>query len=82
MGSVRLTKEVVRNMLTDDRGGVIINIFSTLTISGHFEGATNTMAKSAVAGLTKQIAREYGSRIIRAYTLMLGNIATEVTIIL
>lgn len=79
VGSVRLTKEVVRSMLTNDRGGVIINISSTPTISGHFEGAPYTMAKSAVVGLTKHIAREYGSKNIRAYTLMLGNIATEAT---
>ena len=50
MGSVRLTKEVVRSMLTNDRGGVIINISSTPTISGHFEGAPYTMAKSVCCG--------------------------------
>lgn len=79
LGSVRLTKEVVRSMLSNNRGGVIINISSTPTISGHFDGAPYTMAKAAVVALTKHVAREYGSKNIRAYTLMLGNIATEAT---
>jgi NAD(P)-dependent dehydrogenase (short-subunit alcohol dehydrogenase family) len=37
------------------------------------------MAKAAVIALTKHIAREYGTNKIRAYTLLLGNIATEAT---
>jgi 3-oxoacyl-[acyl-carrier protein] reductase len=37
------------------------------------------MAKAAVMALTKHIAREYGINKIRAYTLLLGNIATEAT---
>ena len=37
------------------------------------------MAKAGVMELTKHVAREYGSNNIRAYILMLGNIATEST---
>ena len=79
IGSVRLTKAVVNSMLSRQYGGVIINISSTPAISGHSEGAPYTMAKAAVIALTKHIAREYGINKIRAYTLLLGNIATEAT---
>jgi 3-oxoacyl-[acyl-carrier protein] reductase len=79
IGSVRLTKAVVNSMLTKQYGGVIVNISSTPAISGHYEGAPYTMAKAAVIALTKHIAREYGTNKIRAYTLLLGNIATDAT---
>ena len=79
IGSVRLTKAVVNSMLSRQYGGVIVNISSTPAISGHSEGAPYTMAKAAVMALTKHIAREYGINKIRAYTLLLGNIATEAT---
>lgn len=79
VGSVRMTKAVIGSMLASKRGGVIVNISSTPAMYGHFEGAPYTMAKAAIVALTKHIAREYGKRNIRAYTLMLGNIATEAT---
>ena len=67
-------------MLSNRQGGVIINISSTPTISGHFKGASYTMAKARVMTLTKHIARKYCNNNIRAYTLMLDNIPTEATI--
>ena len=66
-------------MLSNRQGGVIINISSTPAISGHFEGDPYTIAKARVLTLTKHIAREYCNNNIRAYTLMLDNIATEAT---
>ncbi len=78
-GSIRLSREVIANMIKNDTGGVIINISSTPALSGHTEGAPYTIAKAATIALTKQIAMEYGIRHIRAYTLTLGNIATEAT---
>jgi 3-oxoacyl-[acyl-carrier protein] reductase len=79
IGSVRLAKAVVRSMLANHHGGVIVNISRTLAISGHFEGAPYTMTKATIVTLTKHIVREHGRRNIQAYTLMLGNIATEAT---
>jgi NAD(P)-dependent dehydrogenase (short-subunit alcohol dehydrogenase family) len=79
IGSVRLAKAVVNSMLNNNRGGVIVNISSTPAITGHLEGAPYTLAKAAVTALTKHIALEYGSKNIRAYTLMLGNVATKAT---
>jgi 3-oxoacyl-[acyl-carrier protein] reductase len=85
MGSIRLSKAVLPNMIKKDKlnnnksGGVIINISSTPALSGHIEGSPYTIAKSGVIGLTKHIAREYGIYNIRAYTLALGNISTDAT---
>ncbi|MGZ8887398.1 MAG: SDR family NAD(P)-dependent oxidoreductase [Nitrososphaeraceae archaeon] len=85
MGSIRLSKAVLSQMIKKDKlnnnksGGVIINISSTPALSGHIEGSPYTIAKSGVIGLTKHIAREYGIYNIRAYTLALGNISTDAT---
>ena len=81
MGSIRLSKLVLTRMIKNNNksGGVIINISSTPAINGHIEGSPYTIAKSGIIGLTKHIAREYGIYNIRAYTLALGNIATEAT---
>jgi len=67
IGSVRPAKVVVRIILANHRGGVIISISSTPAMSGDFEAAPYT--KSKVAG--------YGRKNILAYTLLLGNIETE-----
>ena len=58
---------------------VIINISSTPAIEGHLEGSPYTIAKSAIIGLTKCIAKEYAKDNVRSYTLALGNIATLAT---
>ncbi len=76
-GSFRITRAVIPLMIK--KGGVIINISSTPAVSGHTEGAPYTMAKSALIAMTKHIALEYGKKNIRAYTLALGNIASEAT---
>jgi NAD(P)-dependent dehydrogenase (short-subunit alcohol dehydrogenase family) len=78
-GSVRLSKAVINHMLKNEIKGVIINISSTPAIVGHIQGAPYTLAKASLIALTKHIAMEYGSNNIRAYTLALGNIATEAT---
>jgi 3-oxoacyl-[acyl-carrier protein] reductase len=72
-------KELCQNEGPQNRGGVIINISSIPAIAGHSYGSPYTIAKSGNIALTKCIAREYGSRNIRAYTLALGNISTKAT---
>ena len=84
MGSLRLSKTVIPYMIKGNKkynknNYVILNISSTPALCGHNEGSPYTIAKSAVIGLTKHIAREYGCFNIRAYTLALGNISTPST---
>lgn len=76
-GTARISRAVIPLMIK--QGGVIISISSTPPISGYTEGAPYTLAKAAIIAMTKHIALEYGNRGIRAYTLALGNIASEAT---
>jgi 3-oxoacyl-[acyl-carrier protein] reductase len=76
-GTARMSRAVIPLMTR--QGGVIISIASTPSISGYTEGAPYTLAKAAIIAMTKHIALEYGQRNVRAYTLALGNIASEAT---
>jgi 3-oxoacyl-[acyl-carrier protein] reductase len=78
MGSFRTAKEVIPKMI-QQKSGVIILFSSTPAISGYNKGSPYTVAKSAVRGLAKEIAYEYGPFNIRAYALAPGNIKTDAT---
>jgi len=78
MGSFRLVVKTLPQMIKQ-RSGVVINISSNPAIAGHDRGSAYTFAKTALLGLTKHIAREYGRLGIRAYSLALGNIRTKPT---
>jgi 3-oxoacyl-[acyl-carrier protein] reductase len=77
MGSVFCTFEALR-LMVPRRSGKIIYISSTPALEG-FQGGPYTMAKAAVLGLMKDVAREYGKDNIRANALALGNILTPAT---
>ncbi len=77
-GTFRLTRAVLAVMVKK-KSGVIISISSTPALAGHVEGAPYTLAKAGIVAMTKHVAMEYASRGIRAYTLALGNIATDAT---
>lgn len=77
-GAVRITRAVLPVMVRK-RSGVIISISSTPAISGHVQGAPYTLAKAGIVAMTRHVAMEYGAKNIRAYTLALGNIATDAT---
>lgn len=84
MGTIHMTRAFLPSMIrkinrSPGTSGVIINIASTPALSGQIEGAPYTIAKAAVVAVTKHIALEYGNKKIRAYTLALGNIATDAT---
>jgi len=83
-GTIHMTRAFLPSMIrkinrSPGNSGVIINIASTPALSGQREGAPYTIAKAAVVAVTKHIALEYGNKKIRAYTLALGNIATDAT---
>ena len=73
-----MTRAVIPIMVKKKRG-VIISISSTPAIAGHTEGAPYTLAKAGIIAMTKHVALEYGRDNVRAYTLALGNIATDAT---
>jgi 3-oxoacyl-[acyl-carrier protein] reductase len=75
LGSFRCCKSVLPVMMKQ-KHGVIINISSTPAVAGYDKGAPYTIAKSAVLGLTRHIAKEYGKYGIRCNTIAPGSIAT------
>src|SRR5262249_42221603 len=79
LGTFSMSKEVIKLMLLRGNGGVIINIVSTPSISGSSFGSPYSIAKAAMINVTKHIALEYAQNGIRAYSLALGNIATDAT---
>jgi len=69
----------VTPVLMKQRGGSIINMSSVVGVSGN-SGQTNYSAsKAGMIGLTKSIAKELGSRGIRANAITPGFIITEMT---
>lgn len=76
LGTFRCCKEVLPTMIRQ-RSGVIINISSTPAIAGYDKGAPYTIAKSAVLGITRHVAKEYGKYGIRCNTIAPGSIATQ-----
>lgn len=78
LGSFLLVKEVLPIMMKQ-RSGVIILFSSTPAISGYDKGGAYVVSKTAILGLMKSIAAEYGRYNIRAYAIAPGNIKTKRT---
>jgi 3-oxoacyl-[acyl-carrier protein] reductase len=77
LGSVFCTFEALP-LMAARRSGSIIYISSTPALEG-YQGGPYTMAKAAVLGMMRDVAREYGKDNIRANALALGNIRTPAT---
>jgi 3-oxoacyl-[acyl-carrier protein] reductase len=74
-GVFACTREGVKRMLRDKRGGAVINMSSIAGLSG--QGVTHYSAsKSAVLGLTRATAREFGPHGIRVNAICPGVIDT------
>lgn len=74
----RLSRAVIRPMMKQ-RYGRIINITSVVGASGNAGQANYAAAKAGVAGLTRSLARELGSRNITVNAVAPGFIATDMT---
>jgi 3-oxoacyl-[acyl-carrier protein] reductase len=77
----RLSRAVLRPMMKA-RGGRIINITSVVGSSGNPGQANYAAAKAGVAGLTRALAREIGSRGITVNCIAPGFIDTDMTRVL
>ena len=74
----RLSKAVMRGMMKA-RQGRIINVTSVVGHSGNPGQANYCAAKAGVAGMTRSLARELGSRNITVNCVAPGFIATDMT---
>jgi 3-oxoacyl-[acyl-carrier protein] reductase len=74
----RLSRAVMRGMMKA-RWGRIINITSVVGASGNAGQANYAAAKAGVAGMTKSLARELGSRNITVNCVAPGFIDTDMT---
>ncbi|MFZ4860499.1 MAG: 3-oxoacyl-ACP reductase FabG [Desulfuromonadaceae bacterium] len=74
----RMSRAVIRPMMKQ-RYGRIINITSVVGASGNPGQANYAAAKAGVAGMTRALARELGSRNITVNCVAPGFIATDMT---
>jgi 3-oxoacyl-[acyl-carrier protein] reductase len=77
----RLSRAVMRTMMKQ-RQGRIINITSVVGHSGNAGQANYAAAKAGVAGMTRSLARELGSRNITVNCVAPGFIQTDMTAVL
>ncbi|MBN1461523.1 MAG: SDR family oxidoreductase [Armatimonadetes bacterium] len=78
-GSLHLTRLVVRCMMLEDRGGVIVNISSIVGLRGFAGLATYAASKGGMDAMTRALARELGPRNIRVNSVAPGYLDTEMT---
>lgn len=74
----RLSRAVLRTMMKQ-RWGRIVNVTSVVGASGNAGQANYAAAKAGVAGMTRALARELGSRNITVNCVAPGFIATDMT---
>ncbi|MGE5699977.1 MAG: 3-oxoacyl-[acyl-carrier-protein] reductase [Deltaproteobacteria bacterium] len=77
-GTFLLTKAVSRHMIRQ-RGGRIINMSSVVGSMGNAGQSNYSAAKAGIAGFTKSMARELGSRGITVNAIAPGFITTAMT---
>jgi 3-oxoacyl-[acyl-carrier protein] reductase len=80
-GTWNMCKNVTRHFLKN-REGSIINITSVVGLTGNAGQANYVSSKAAVIGLTKTLAKEFGSRGVRVNAVAPGFIETEMTDVL
>lgn len=76
-GSWNFSKAVLRPMMKNEKGGVIINVSSISGVMGMLGQTNYSASKAGMIGLTKALAKEVASRQINVNALALGLIETE-----
>lgn len=78
-GTLHLSRQVIREMLTEQGGGVILNISSIIGLRGYRGLSAYAATKAGMDGITRSLARELGSRNIRVNSIAPGYLTTEMT---
>ncbi|HAI11923.1 MAG TPA: hypothetical protein DCM28_09480 [Phycisphaerales bacterium] len=78
-GALKLTRLVLRTMLTSRSEGSIINISSIIGIRGYNGLAAYSASKGGMDAMSRALARELGERGIRVNSVAPGYLRTEMT---
>jgi 3-oxoacyl-[acyl-carrier protein] reductase len=82
LSSVFYTCRAVTRPMMKKRGGSIVNISSIVGVHGNWGQTNYGASKAGIIGFTKSLARELGSRNIRANVVAPGNVKTALTEVL
>ena len=82
LGSVFYTCRAVTRPMMKKRSGSIVNISSVVGVHGNWGQTNYAASKAGIIGFTKSLARELGSRGVRANVVAPGYVKTALTDVL
>ena len=82
LSSVFYTCRAAARPMMKKRGGSIVNISSIVGVHGNFGQTNYAASKAGIIGFTKSLARELGSRNVRANVVAPGYVKTQLTDVL
>ena len=82
LSSVFYTCRAVSRPMMKKRGGSIVNISSIVGVHGNWGQTNYAASKAGIIGFTKSLARELGSRNVRANVVAPGYVKTQLTDVL
>ncbi len=82
LSSVFYTCRAVTRPMMRKRSGVIVNVSSIVGVHGNWGQTNYAASKAGIIGFTKSLARELGSRGIRANVVAPGYVKTQLTDVL
>ena len=82
LSSVFYTCRAASRPMMKRRGGAIVNISSIVGVHGNFGQTNYAASKAGIIGFTKSLARELGSRNVRANVVAPGYVRSQLTDVL
>jgi 3-oxoacyl-[acyl-carrier protein] reductase len=82
LSSVFFTCRAAARPMMKRRGGAIVNVSSIVGIHGNFGQTNYAASKAGMIGFTKSLARELGSRNVRANVVAPGYVKSQLTDVL
>ncbi len=82
LSSIFYTCRAASRPMMKRRGGAIVNISSIVGVHGNFGQTNSAASKAGIIGFTKSLARELGSRNVRANVVAPGYVRSQLTDVL